>query len=153
MQKRKQQITLATLVGIGLWLIGLAVVGLPHKSALAALPPRPTPKATLVPTKSSETGGYIKLQVEAAPADMWTMVQWKDAHGSWHDVGGWQGTLDDKATKLWWVAPKDFATGPFRWAAYDGLEGQLLGLSAEFNLPASAKQIVLIELVLETDVE
>jgi hypothetical protein len=151
MLKRKRQIVLALLAGVGLWFIGLIAAGPPRQPALAALPPRPTAEPTS--EKPEETGGYIKLQVDAAPAEMWTVVQWVDANGDWHDVDGWQGTLDDGVTKLWWVAPKDFATGPFRWAAYAAPEGELLGLSAEFNLPAQVKETVFVDLVLDTNDE
>ena len=129
-------------MGIGIWLLSFFL--LPTR-LVEALPPRPIPEKT----EPAETGAYIKLQVEAAPAGMWTVVQWEDANGGWHDVGGWQGTLDDETTKLWWVAPKDFGTGPFRWTAFDIAGGEMLGVSNPFNLPDKVKDVILVELVLE----
>ncbi|MCB9446278.1 MAG: hypothetical protein H6669_18780 [Ardenticatenaceae bacterium] len=148
MPNRKRQLFLSVLAGVGLWFIGLVMSGESAQSALAALPPRPAPAT---PEKPLETGGYIQLQVEEAPADTWTVVQWQDALGDWHDVEGWQGMLDDGRIKLWWVAPADFATGPFRWAAYTAPDGEMLGLSAKFSLPGTVKEVIQVELPLDSN--
>jgi hypothetical protein len=64
-------------------------------------------------------GSYIEL---AAPehAGAWSVVQWQDINGNWHDVEGWRGTLDSNGYIRWWVAAKDFGTGPFRWVITGG---------------------------------
>ena len=60
------------------------------------LPPRNPPPAT--PTIGDEDGeddrdpppgAYIELQTQAAPAEAWTVVQWQDQLGGWHEVEGW----------------------------------------------------------------
>ena len=103
----------------------------------ADLPPRPstpTPVPTSAPRTSVE-GAFIELQIENAPSGAWTVVQWQDGLGGWHDVEGWQGTLDDADSKLWWVAPEDLGSGPFRWQVLTAPEGEVVGLSEAFMLP------------------
>ncbi len=79
------------------------------------------------------------------PAGLWTIVPWQDALGGWHDVQGWQGTLDGYQ-KLWWVAEDDFGTGPFRWALYQGKGGALLAVSESFYLPGLTNETVEVSL-------
>jgi hypothetical protein len=87
------------------------------------------------------------------------VVQWQDKAGGWHDVEGWQGTLEPDGSpapqggtgagrdgsKRWWVAAKDFGTGPFRWIVTQGKNGRPLAASAWFNLPSVANETVRIE--------
>jgi hypothetical protein len=73
--------------------------------------------------------------------DLWTVVQWQDTGGGWHDVQGWQGWLDGES-KTWWVAPKDLGTGPFRWVVYRGRCGGVAGASGPFHLPGAPDQVV-----------
>lgn len=130
-------------------------------AAPSGLPTRPTdsptatptvtptaPTATPVPVKPIVYGAYIQLQLSGSynPAHLWTIVQWQDTNGGWHNVDGWQGTLDDGSSKTWWVAPEDFGTGPFRWVAYATKGGQLLASSSSFDLPDQTKEIVLVTL-------
>ena len=65
------------------------------------------------------------------------------------DVEGWQGTFDDAQTggrtKQWWVAEKDFGTGPFRWLVYQEQGGPMLAASESFDLPAFNGAIVSVE--------
>lgn len=128
-------------------LIGLAVFG---ASTVTALPPRPTPipTATAMPGPSLSTGATIRLRVEGASADMWTMVEWQDAVGGWHLVEGWQGTLETDRTKSWWVASADFGRGPFRWVVADRRGGEARGVSSAFSLPISNRQIVEVALTI-----
>ena len=120
-----------------LWLTGLP---LPARAG-SGLPPRETP----VPTRSpdgdrhdSPGGAHIVLRARSAPAGVWTVVQWQDSAGGWHDVDGWQGTLDAGDQKMWWLAPNLFGKGPFRWSVYRGDRARLLVTSALFYLPDSA---------------
>lgn len=110
--------------------------------AAAALPPRPNPEPTPAPLPS----GAIQLTISSAPADLWTMVQWQDALGDWHDVSGWQGTLDD-GVKTWWVDEAHYGKGPFRWAV--SLGGEELAASESFALPTANGQIVRSFIALE----
>jgi hypothetical protein len=131
---------------------------LPPLSRAAPLPPRPTPRPTRTPTPAPgptaaprpRLGAHLVLYVQNALAGLWTIVQWQDGFGDWHDVQGWQGTLDDGYQKRWWVAEKDFATGPFRWALYQGQGGALLDVSASFYLPDRAGIVVEVEVALES---
>jgi len=113
----------------------------------STLPPRPTamPTVTVTPLPvyvPPMVGGSIELRVPSAPAGLWTVVQWQDGLGGWHDVEGWQGTLVD-GWQIWWVARRDFGTGPFRWIVYqDPTKGALLAVSQSFNLPTSDGDLV-----------
>lgn len=82
---------------------------------------------------SSPVGAYILLQMSSTPVEAWGVVQWLGDDGNWHDVEGWQGPV--QANNRWWVAAKDFNTGPFRWAIKNGPGGAMIGTSASFSLP------------------
>jgi hypothetical protein len=107
------------------------------------LPPRETP--TPVPadrhksSRSKPVGAYIELVAPGAPAGAWATVQWQDSAGGWQDVTGWQGPA---ANSRWWVAAKDFGTGPFRWRVAQGPGGVEWGVSGPFHLPAGGNQIL-----------
>jgi hypothetical protein len=116
--------------------------------APSVLPPRSTPSPGAPTQRKPPTGAYIVLHMTSAPAEVWTVVQWQDALGDWHDVEGWQGTLDNSYSKLWWVAKKDFATGPFRWAIHKNRDGRLLAVSEPFHLPDTLNETVLVEISL-----
>ncbi len=123
-----------------------------------ALPPRPaTPVPLEQPTsgpvdwsvdgtavplplteKVSESAAYIELSLPVGlSANAQTVVQWQDKQGGWHDVDGWQQRVASSQIVRWAVYPRDFGTGPFRWALYSasGKGGQLVAASTSFNLP------------------
>jgi len=116
----------------------------PVTHAGPGLPPRETPTPTRPPGDGDDdkddepAGAHIVLQVQSAPMDAWTIVQWQDSAGGWHDIEGWQGTLNEGHKKVWWVAPDIFGRGPFRWTVYQSQGGQLLATSDSFYLPDSA---------------
>ncbi len=143
-------IIIASIVGmllLGVWLPSLAL------AAPLALPPRPTPSPT--PTPISETtsrpeppaGAHIALRAPAAPPGAWSIVQWQDEAGDWHDVKGWQGAFDSDTQKVWWTAEKDFGTGPFRWMIHQGQGGRFLAASESFYLPEAANETMTIEVI------
>ena len=144
----------ALIIGLGYAL--LAAIWLPE--AQAALPPRPQPTSVPPPdshdsdsTSSNDNGsegGYIELQMQSAQLNLWTIVQWEDAVGNWHNVDSWQGTLDEGNRKIWWVAKADFDKGPFRWTVLQGQAGKLLAASESFHLPHIANERVRIILTL-----
>jgi hypothetical protein len=139
-----------SLAAAGVLLLGLlTLVPRPAIAAPAALPTRPPtatpPDPTATPDPSLPTGGLIELRIQTPPANAWTVVQWEDGLGGWHTVEGWQGTLDDGISKLWWVAPKDLDTGPFRWVIFDKRDGKVWGISPSFDLPATTGQRVVLE--------
>jgi len=114
----------------------------------AELPPRPaTPPPAIPKTADREksgppAGAYIELMGLPAGSQYWTVVQWQDRQGNWHNVDGWQG-WPDSGGKKWWVAAKDFGTGPFRWVVYQGQNnGPEVGHSDNFLLPPFALQTV-----------
>jgi hypothetical protein len=89
-------------------------------------------------------GSAITLYAYPIQSDAWTVVQWQDAQGDWHDVEGWQGPLGQEGHVVWWVTPEIWGEGPFRWAIYQRQDGQLLATSDSFNLPGSADEAVKI---------
>jgi hypothetical protein len=136
----------------------------PPTQASPELPPREAPAPAQPPGDDQEdsqpNGAHIVLQVlsvpdgdhgapeevQSAPDGVWTMVQWQDSAGGWHDVDGWQGTPDDKDQKTWWLAPDLFGKGPFRWLVYRGVSrgpdrdlngDRLIATSESFYLPNS----------------
>ena len=83
---------------------------------------------------------HIELQAQSAPIGAWSVVQWQDSDGNWHDVEGWRGSLSDGGFQRWAVERKDFNTGPFRWQVRQSLTDPALGSSDPFSLPAEANQ-------------
>src|SRR5688572_16967693 len=79
------------------------------RAALAQAPER-TPVATLPAAPPASAVAAIALYAPGAPATAWTVVQWADPLGGWHDVEGWRGDLDEGEQKVWWVLDKDFNT-------------------------------------------
>lgn len=82
---------------------------------------------------SAPVGAYIVLQAGSAAPEAWAVVQWQDSSGGWQEVEGWRGPLSSH--NLWWVAAKDFGSGPFRWVILNGPQGQVLAASSPFDLP------------------
>jgi len=124
--------------------IGLAFVLLMALSpvAMAGLPPRPT--ATPIPASKSDSrapqGAHIVLITQPG---QWTVVQWQDVNGDWQDVEGWRGTADGGRVE-WWVAQKDFGTGPFRWAVGQSADGGITSASEPFHLPAAPNETLTV---------
>jgi hypothetical protein len=140
---------------VAVFLLSLAVLARPVR---ADLPPRPTPSPEAptpdpAPSYDPPPGSWIQLHTEF-PVDwpwrevhwqtLWTVMQWQDPQGAWHEVEGWQGTLDDVSLapdggvtgeKAWWLGEANQGTGPFRWQVTLGREGNLLAISAPFDLP------------------
>ena len=142
---------------IVLWFLAAfsLVAALPALSQAAPDSPAPVgplpPRFTPVPgTDVALQGATIALRVPAALANLWTAVQWQDGLGAWHDVEGWQGTLDGvrdgEGRKDWWVAQKDWGTGPFRWTLHQEQGDPLLAASAPFYLPGTANQRVSVNI-------
>jgi hypothetical protein len=97
------------------------------------------------------TGGHIQMLMPGSftvTQRAWTVVQWQDSAGAWHDVEGWRQVVEETAVVRWWVAPKDAGTGPFRWVAYAaGAEREIVGTSAAFSLPGRG-EVVTVNLLL-----
>ena len=157
--QRHPWLSLSLLLVCLLTLGGLSVCLAP--SAEAVLPPRPTVSAGNAedsgPTPAP-TVAHLSLVVTPTQPRYWSVVQWQDAQGAWHDVTGWRGDVVDGSIH-WWVEEKDFGKGPFRWAVYqpggpiiqlgEGRfvyrgEQALLALSQPFYLPAGPSQSLTI---------
>ena len=136
--------------------------------ATRKLPPReptPTPKSVypdrpvsvpVVPTSRSRPsvdGAAIELQVQFladSPSSvewregLWTMVQWQDGLGEWHDVHGWRAKLDevsgDEGKKLWYLSEDRFGKGPFSWVVYPAPDDEFIARSAPFYMPGNTGQ-------------
>ena len=158
------------LIFVGLC-VALVVVLLPlaAQAAPAAIPPVPTrpPTPTPTPTASPSVpsapvaapdGSRIELQAKFSDRwsgtgmewqDLWTVSQWRDHRGYWHDVEGWQGTLDEVqggvGKKVWWVDEADLDRGPFRWLVYQERNGNLLAASDFFYLPSDVGRVEVVE--------
>ena len=134
------------------------------QAAPSALPPRPS-TPTPIPLPSAQfpaVTASIELQVRFGSKWYWgavtwqdlrTVVQWQDSLGAWHAVDGWRGALDEftggEGRKVWWVAGKDFGSGPFRWAVTAGQSDQPIAVSNSFNLPAHRNEQMIVAMVLE----
>jgi len=130
-------------------LIGAAPHDLPPRPPIT----RPTSTPVVVPNPkafSGASGASIQLCLHFPDEGLsfswqalWTTVQWQDAQGQWHDVEGWQGTLDEVQNgvgkKVWWVAEKDLGAGPFRWTVYRREGGEQLAESEPFYLPHAGR--------------
>ncbi|MEM7029304.1 MAG: hypothetical protein AAF629_07045 [Chloroflexota bacterium] len=111
-------------------------------TVIADLPPRPIP--VIVDTDDDDdkdedpVGAQIHLSGGAGGSS--AVVQWLGSDGNWHDVDGWRSTYAGSAT--WWVAPKDFGTGPFRWVVYNGSASSktIVAQSESFTLPSGHYQ-------------
>jgi hypothetical protein len=142
--------TIFTLVLIIL-LLGLAQ---PVPIIQADLPSLNTPTPTAAGADDSGDDddtpliAHIELQVQSAPAGSWSVVQWQDSDGNWHDVEGWRSLLPENGVQRWAVEAKDFYTGPFRWVVRPGQSGPATGMSDSFNLPSGANETVQVTIAL-----
>ena len=122
------------------------------------MPPRPIPPSKPASTEPEDEnkdeldGGKIVLHLPAG-INAWTIVQWQDEFGRWHDIQGWGGypTWDAQNQEWaveWWVDEENFSEGPFRWVGTaDENNQKRLFVTASFILPERMGQIVDITLV------
>lgn len=113
------------------------------------LPPRNTPQPSSNDddddSGSTPLVAFIELQAPSAATGSWSVVQWQDSDGNWHDVEGWRSVLGVGGYQRWTVAAKDFNTGLFRWQIRQGgPDGAVLGTSQTFDLPANALQTMVV---------
>jgi hypothetical protein len=146
-------------------IIGIAQLPTPAR-ALPPRPPTPTPLPTPGPTSAPTTstgaprGATISLQAHFPLSAfyqwgaLWTVVEWQDPDGTWHEVEGWRGTPDEITLndqdeviieKIWWVQKSDLGRGPFRWLVYVNEEGHLLTMSEMFHLPDVVGRTTIVE--------
>lgn len=89
----------------------------------------------------------IAIYVPNAPTGAWVGIQWIDSAGIWHDVPGWQGSLDLNANsttpfKQYTVFHNQLGAGPFHWVLYTQKDGSIIGVSPNFTLPQNAGQML-----------
>jgi len=147
-----KQVTFVVSLVFGLFVIGLlAGALLPAPVAEAGLPDRATPTPRPRPSSHAQDdqprGAWLELQVANVPAGAWAGVEWQTSAGDWQAVDGWQGALPESSR--WWVAPKDFGSGPFRWVVSRGQGGPLLGASQPFRLPAAPDETLAVTVSVE----
>lgn len=142
-------------------MIGAALLLPSLPTAASGFPPRPTDipnptpesppesMATPVPDTTNE-GALIFLHIPSPPADLQTIVQWQDGLGEWHDVTGWQGTLNEANFIVWWVAPRDLGAAWYRWVAFT-TDGRIHTTSDAFSLPEQPDQALHILITLNQE--
>jgi len=152
MKRNKLGILIIFVVAVGALTLA---VGAPRIETARALPPRnptPTPITPLPPPQTDYSkvrvndGAHIELRADESQG-LWAVVQWQDSAGNWRDVEGWRGNITTGSV-VWWVSPRDFGEGPFRWAVYRGQGGASLTFSDSFDLPSSAGQTTRIDVSL-----
>ncbi|MCA9924742.1 MAG: hypothetical protein KC419_00340 [Anaerolineales bacterium] len=146
--KRKKVNHRIILAALPLILLPLLFAVFSPQATTAALPPRPT----VEPAKAKLPGALIQLQIEGAALGsegVWTVVQWVDTFGVWHNVDGWQGTVELDGTQTWWFAEEYLGAGPFRWQVFSTEGGDLLETSDEFNLPDMSGYMLIVPVVIE----
>jgi hypothetical protein len=147
-QKTSQNTILLTLAVIAgfllLWMWNSTLT----QADSGVLPPRATPKPTSGNNghdsdhSGSPLGGYIELKTQPTQPGRWTVVQWQDSQGNWHNVEGWRTHANSAGQVRWWVAPAQFGQKPFRWQVFESQGGALLNSSQIFTLPAKTNDIV-----------
>jgi len=148
MQNRtEQQSPIFWLFLILILVSAIALAAWPAPSqADSGLPSRSTPTKSAGKDSSSgggPAGAYIELHAQNLPGSGWSGVQWQDANGDWQAVEGWQGALEN-GLRRWWVHPKDFGSGPFRWAVFNSPGGALIAASEPFTLPRFPNDTLLV---------
>lgn len=136
---------IAVLLAVGL-LLSLAVMLV---SADSELPPRPPVPETHVAVR----GGTIMLVVsdtQVISDGTHTTVEWLNGFNEWETVDGWRGTFGSSREIVWWVAPEHMGQTNYRWLVFDASDN-LLGVSAEFDLPMHSWEPMKIWVEWETD--
>jgi hypothetical protein len=128
----------------------------PAQPVWADLPPRPTPGEwrgeELEKTTIELRVRFEDAQQAARWQELWTVVEWQDAFGDWHEVEGWRGALDEvvrgEGRKVWWVSLDDLGKGPFRWTVCRRPAGRPLAHSKPFHLPGTGEERVVVGVAL-----
>ncbi len=128
---------------------------------------RPTPWPTSTPTPvprlyndeycpdpKLDNLAHIRLTILSPAGKAWydtarktmSAVEWADTSGGWHAVENWQKMPYTQI--VWGVWPRDYGSGPFRWAIYDS--GSLIGASGSFYLPTGERHMTDIVVNLNT---
>jgi hypothetical protein len=157
MNKSPMLMPFALLIAGGIAVLVMATsLMVPAQPVWADLPPRPTPGEwrgeELEKTTIELRVRFEDAQQAARWQELWTVVEWQDAFGDWHEVEGWKGALDERvdseARKAWGVSPNDLGKGPFRWTIYRGPAGKLLAHTQSFYLPHATGQTTTVSVTL-----
>lgn len=101
--------------------------------------PHGRPQPAPAPNGGSGDSATGRIVLSTQPG-AWTVVQWQDGRGQWHDVEGWRGQASG-GTIAWTVEEKDFGSGPFHWVAYQPQAGRIIGASYPFYLPGAGETV------------
>lgn len=144
---RSRRLLVAFLLATALLLLLAALGWVQGVAAGGGLPPRPTPSPTPVIITTPVTGAAIRLHTSKPAPGAWTAVEWQNEQGTWYEVQGWRGHLDEGNAdmKTWWVYPANYSEGPFRWVIYTQESGSVLATSDVFNLPTRNRQLITVE--------
>jgi hypothetical protein len=139
----------------------------PARETPSVYPTRPV--FTPVPPErpvAAEDGALIQLRAQFSCSwpwvdkpwyEVWSWIQWQDSLGQWHNVDGWQGTLEDiqsyngiyMAFKTWRLFDGLYGQGPFRWVVSDSYMGTTVAISEPFYLPAQSGQVLCVDVLLD----
>ncbi len=122
--------------------VGVAAGWVTAAQAQTDSPAGRPPVFTATPEPTRVSLSAIRLSGAGAPATAWTVMQWQDGLGGWHDVEGWRGEFDPDGFKTWRFPEQHFGTGPFRWQVFDRRGGDLWGVSQPFRLPDGRDQML-----------
>lgn len=103
------------------------------------------PPAANVPATSEMPPVRIRLVAGVLHNRGWSVVQWQGTDGVWHDVDGWQGTVEN-GFKQWRVAPRHYGQGPFRWVVWNQDRTRVVAVSNPFILPDTETTPLIVEL-------
>lgn len=112
----------------------------------------PTNIGTVAPLTAADSSNFglacgancgesmISVYLPDSPAGSLVGVQWQDGLGAWHNVDGWQATVQPDANNFqvvrWTISPASYGQGPFRWVVVQP-DGSVWGVSPGFNLPTA----------------
>ena len=103
--------------------------------------PTPLPPPTRTPDRKPQRSERVPvatllLTVPISETQLFSVVQWQDVTGRWHDVNGWRGTISGGRTS-WWVEEKDWGASLFRWVVYQQKADTeiIIAISEPFVLP------------------
>jgi hypothetical protein len=143
-----------TTAGIVVWLVlaSASTTGALAQARPTVQPLPITPTATAAAAVATpDTGAHIVFDTPPGADGLHAIVQWQGDDGRWYPVEGWQShTVRAGQRIVWWVAPQNFGTGPFRWALFASPRAMLehdarpVMHSADFGLPRYAGEHVVV---------
>ncbi|MBI5879549.1 MAG: hypothetical protein HZB53_18010 [Chloroflexi bacterium] len=140
--------------------VGILATATSAMAVAPGLPPRPMPGDG---DNGDDGGGggmgsQIVLIIHLSTDDtrnlsawraLWTIVQWQDGTGQWHDVDNWQGAPKgnpgDAYHQAYAIDERNYGKGPFRWIVRTTKGSTDAAVSQPFNLPRNTSEAVRID--------